>query len=422
MDHLVFFGLNIYAWITIATVLGVFLPLLFTKVKPQIAFFMAIAIFHITGVLTIEEAFMGFDASSVITVGLLFIVIAGLRHTNALEWMVKHLMGQPRTHARAIFRLMLPVGLLSSFMSNTATTALFQDVVKLWSGKLNMKPSKLLIPLAYAASIGGLLTLIGTPPNLIISGLYAKSSGNTINLLATLPIGAVCLIVSTLVVVALRNFLPDREPLEDKNVVSHSLDVKPTKKTYLSLTIMALLLVVSATGLVSLTVCCLVAGILMVVTRCCTSQQAEKEVDWSILLVFAGSVSIGTAVHKVGLDDLIVNNILHTCGTNPYVVLTIVCLVAATMTELLSDTACGAMFFPIAWQAAESLHVNPMPFMIALMICVSNSYATPIATPPNTMVYATGGYRFADFARLGLVLKVVNLAIAIILSTLIYPF
>lgn len=423
MHDIIFCGMGLDAWITLATMFGVFATLLFTNTRAHIAFFCAIAVLEITGVLTIEESFAGFDTASIITVGLLFLVIAGLRHTGALEWMVSHLMGQPKNHAHALVRLMLPVGILSSFMSNTGTTALFQDVVKKWAERLNMAPSKLLIPLAYAASLGGTLTLIGTPPNLIIAGTYAKTYGLSMNTFAPFPVAICCLIASIGVIILLKKLLPTRLMPQSNNEAEaiNNLTGKATYKTYLSIIIMLSVLVLSALNILSLPTCCLLAAIIMVVTKCCTSEQASKEVDWDILIVFVGSVCLGNAIHKTGIDELLLKEIFSYCGTHPLMVLIMISATAAITTEFISDTACAAMFCPIACQAAQSLGVNPMPFMIALMMAVSNNYATPIATPPNTIVYMSGGYKFGDFARLGIILKIVNLAIAISISTLFYP-
>lgn len=423
MHDIIFMGLGMDAWITVVTMLGVFFTLLFTETKAHVAFFCVIAVLNVTGVLTVEEAFSGFDTASIITVGLLFLVLAGLRHTGALEWMVSHLMGQPKNHAHAIIRLMLPVGILSSFMSNTGTTALFQDVIKKWADKLGMAPSKLLIPLAYSASLGGMLTLIGTPPNLIIAGMYAKNYGISMNTFAPFPVAICCLLASIAVTVLLRNVLPERAvPVkeEDNNKADVLNNTKFTRKTYLSIGIMISVLVLSALNVLPLSTCCILAGIIMVLTKCCTSDQATKEIDWNIIIVFVGSICLGNAIHKSGIDEIILDMIFKCCGTDPLMVLIMICATAAVTTEFISDTACAAMFCPIVIHAANNLGVNPMPFMIALMMAVSNNYATPIATPPNTLVYATGGYKFADFARIGLLLKFVNLAIAIGISLLVY--
>lgn len=180
-----FLGFGIDAWITIATVLGLFTILLATKCRSDIAFLGAIGVLFVTGVLDSKEAFAGFSSSSVITVGVLFVVIAGLTHTGVLQWIVKNLLGSPDSYAKAVTRLMVPVAVLSSFLSNTTVVALFVNVVKMWAKKLGISPSKLLIPLSYASGMGGVCTLIGTPPNLIISGLYEENTGVAMNILTT---------------------------------------------------------------------------------------------------------------------------------------------------------------------------------------------------------------------------------------------
>ena len=427
--------MELNAWITLLIIAGTFITLICTKIKAEYVFFTAMTLLCLTGVLQFEETFQGFSSSSVLTVAVLYIVIAGLKHAGALEWIVSHIMGQPKNYCMALIRLMVPVGILSSFMSNTACTALFQDVVKIWAKRLNMAPSKFLIPLAYAASLGGLLTLIGTPPNLIISTLYAKRTGEVMNLLTPLPIGAAIMVSCFIVILLLRNFLPVRTPQEDPKSDStipdaleqvektHSWGRKTgPSKVFVSMGIMILMLVLSATGVCPLTSCCLGAGLLMVLTKCCTSDQAFDEVDWRVLIIFSGSVCLGEAIKVSNIDDMITEMLFRTAGTNPYVVLTIICAVAAITTEFLSDTGCAAMFFPIAWEAAQHLGVNPMPFVLALMMSVSSSYSTPIATPPNTIVYKSGGYRFSDYARLGIPMKIVSLLISVFLTTALYPF
>ena len=209
-----FLGFGIHAWITIITVLSMFTVLLFTRLRSDLVFLGAIAILFVTGVLDAKEAFSGFSSTSVVVIGVLFVVVAGLTHTGVLQWIVKHLLGQPRSYGTAVVRLMLPVAALSSFLSNTTVVALFVGIVKMWSKKLGVSPSKLLIPLSYASGMGGVCTLIGTPPNLIISGLYTDHTGNAMNVLATTIPGLFCLFIGVLSIIALRRLLPDRKAPE----------------------------------------------------------------------------------------------------------------------------------------------------------------------------------------------------------------
>ena len=514
-----------------------------------------------------------------------------LTHTGVLQWIVKHLLGQPNSYSKAVLRLMLPVAALSSFLSNTTVVTLFVNIVKMWSKKLGVAPSKLLIPLSYASGMGGVCTLIGTPPNLIISGLYQEKTGDAMNILTTTIPGLFCLAVGILSVIAMRRLLPNRktpesafestdeytvelqvpsdnphigktlgeaglfhvkggslieiyhfdnvpspvredeyilggdhlvysgqidEILELKN--SHGLvsasqqvftmsnenknrvlrtayvtfgskligkklgDFAPKNNislvavarrgerlngaprdvvlaagdtlllefparmnmtgaesdpnikffdsenipnigagTLISTTIMIAMVALSALGIIPLLQCAFLAAAAMLLFRCCNADQAMKAINWEILMVFAGSAVLGLAIQKTGIAERMALGVLDICGTNPIVVMVAVCLVGTFITEFISNTAAGAMFFPIMYEAAEELGYEPFPFLVALMISVSSSYATPIGSPTHMLVYGPGGYRFSDFMRIGLLMNLIILAANIFIVNLIYP-
>ena len=588
-----FLGFNIDAWITIITVLSMFTVLLVTKLRSDLVFLGAIAILFVTGVLNAKEAFSGFSSTSVVVIGVLFVVVSGLTHTGVLQWIVKNLLGQPNSYSKAVVRLMLPVAALSSFLSNTTVVALFVGIVKMWSKKLGISPSKLLIPLSYASGMGGVCTLIGTPPNLIISGLYADHTGQAMNVLATTIPGLFCLFVGVLSIIAMRKLLPDRKapesafestsdytvemlvpsyspyigksvsdaglcdvnggrlieiihydevisPVPDNEIIlgadrlifagqvdeildlrqSHGLvnadhvvfamdeldpnrqlrtayvtfgsslinktigestlekdnnmilvavarrgqrieqaprdvvfqagdtlllECPPTndiqteklastlqffdsnqvpnigKKTLISTTIMMAMVVLSALNVLPLLQSAFLAAMAMLIFRCCNPDQAMKDINWDILMVFAGSVVLGIAIQKTGIAERLAFGILDVCGSNPIVVMSAICLVGTFITEFISNTAAGAMFFPIMYQSAEQLGYEPYPFLIALMISVSSSFATPIGSPTHMLVYGPGGYRFSDFMRIGLLMNIIILAANILIVNIIYP-
>ena len=593
MESFELLGFGIDAWITIVTVLGMFTILLTTKWRSDIVFLGAIGVLYVTGVLDAKEAFSGFSSTSVITVGVLFVVVAGLTYTGVLQWIVKNLLGTPSSYGKAVTRLMLPVAALSSFLSNTTVVALFVNVVKMWAKKLGVSPSKLLIPLSYASGMGGVCTLIGTPPNLIISGLYEEKTGTAMNILTTTIPGLFCLAVGVLSIIALRRLLPDRkapesafestsdytvelrvpsdnpyigqkigeaglfhvnggslikmyhfddiptplsedEPImggdhliyagqideiiemavshqlvssdhhiysmdeldtdcklrtayvtfgskligesigqstfeKDNNVMlaavsrrgerieeaprdvvleagdtllltcpkNFNMDTDSLKDnlhffdsdtvpnigtgTIVSTAIMVAMVVVSALGIMPLLQCAFLAAAAMLICRCCNMEQAMKAINWDILMVFAGSAVLGLAIQKTGIAEWMANGILNVCGTNPLIVMIAVCFVGTFITEFISNTAAGAMFFPIMYDAAEKLGYEPFPFLVALMISVSSSFATPIGSPTHMLVYGPGGYRFSDFMRIGLLMNLIILAANIFIVNLIYP-
>lgn len=210
MEQILFAGLSSYAWIAIVTMLGVFALLICTRLPADFVFLGALTFLLVTGALSIEQALSGFSSSSVITVGFMFILVAGLTETGVLHWITRKCLGTPKSYPEALLRLMAPVSAASAFLSNTAVVAMFLQIVMIWSKKLSIKPSKLLIPLSYASVLGGLCTIIGTPPNLIISGLYAKETGIMFGFFEVAKLGIICLVAGYLMILFMKRLLPER--------------------------------------------------------------------------------------------------------------------------------------------------------------------------------------------------------------------
>ena len=193
-------------------------------------------------------------------------------------------------------------------------------------------------------------------------------------------------------------------------------------KTLLSSLIMIAMVALSAANVLSMMNCAILAAFAMLIFKCCNVDQAMKAVNWDILMVFAGSVVLGLALQKTGIAEKMAYGILNICGSSPLLVMTAVCLVATFVTEFISNTAAGAIFAPIMYQAAAKLGYDPFPFLIALMISVSSSFATPIGSPTHMLVYGPGGYRFSDFFKIGFFMNIIILAANIFIVHLVYPF
>lgn len=192
-------------------------------------------------------------------------------------------------------------------------------------------------------------------------------------------------------------------------------------RTFVSSMIMIAMVALSALGVLPLLQCAILAVFAMFIFRCCSPEQAMRSINWDILMIFAGSAVLGLAIQKTGIAERMAGGILDICGTNPIVVMTAICLAGTFITEFISNTAAGAMFFPIMYEAAEKLGYEPYPFLIALMIAVSSSFATPIGSPTHMLVYGPGGYRFSDFLRVGLLMNLIILAANILIVNLVYP-
>lgn len=140
-----------------------------------------------------------------------------------------------------------------------------------------------------------------------------------------------------------------------------------------------------------------------------------------ILMVFAGSVVIGKAIETTGIAQTLAEGVMQVCNGKPLLVMSMMCLTAMFVTAFISNTATGAIFFPIVYHSAVSMGCNPIPFLIALMVAVSSSFATPIGSPTHLLVYGPGGYRFTDFLKAGIPMTIVILLANLLIVNLIYP-
>ena len=214
-DMILLWGLSIDAWITIATVMTIIAVMLFSKVRTDAVMLIAIGVLFITGVLDAKETCSGFSAGTVVVTGVLAVVMAGLRYTGVLQWMMKHVFGLPDRYPTALLRMMVPISMLSAFVSNTMLTVLFGNVLKRWARKLNIAPSKLYLPMVYAVQMGGVCTLVGTSTNIVVADLYENATGKSMNMFSILVPGALCLVVGIIFIVAMRRWLPARKAPEE---------------------------------------------------------------------------------------------------------------------------------------------------------------------------------------------------------------
>lgn len=214
MENIVYLGLNLYAWITIVTIFSIFVVMTRTHIPAEVAFLGAITILLMFGIVTEQEGMAGFGSEPVVVHAAFFVVMAGLMQSGFLYWLTKNILGVPKNFKMAIVKLMVPMAALGAVLNSVNVVVLFIDVVKIWARRLGTEPSRLLIPLSYAATLGGSCTLIGNSSNLIISGLYADQTGSSMHLFVPFIPGLFCTVVGIISVVLFRNMIPSRRSPE----------------------------------------------------------------------------------------------------------------------------------------------------------------------------------------------------------------
>jgi di/tricarboxylate transporter len=179
--------MTLAAWLTLGVLAVVFALLMFTRFGPDTILFGGLSLLIMADVVTPSEAFSGFTNEGIITVGIFFVVAAGLRETGAMWFIISGIMGRARSIMSAQARIMFPVAFMSAFWNNTPLVAVLLPAIQDWSRKYEIAPSKLLIPLSYAAILGGMCTLIGTSTNLVVDGLLKETPANLVYRTAETP-------------------------------------------------------------------------------------------------------------------------------------------------------------------------------------------------------------------------------------------
>ena len=382
----------------------------------------------VTGVLEWQTAFAGFIDSNVILFVAMFIVGGALFETgmaNKIGGIVTHFA---KTERQLIVAIMVIVGVMSGFLSNTGTAAILIPVVIGIAAKSGYSRSRLLMPLVFAAAMGGNLTLIGAPGNMIAqSGM--EGIGLKFGFFDYAKVGVPILIVGIIYFAFIGyKFLPNKEG-SDEGIFDESKDFShvPKWKQYLSLVILLLTLVgmifEEQLGIKLCVIGCMGALALMI-TGVISEKDALASIDLKTIFLFGGTLSLAAALEQTGAGELIAEKVIGMLGDNPspYVLTFVIFTLCCVMTNFMSNTATTALMVPIGISIAQGMGADPSAVLMACVIGGSCAYATPIGMPANTMVVTAGGYTFKDYAKAGVPMILVATVVSMILLPIFYPF
>jgi len=555
-----------------------------------------------SGLLTVEEAFLGFANPAVVTVWAVFIISAGLQVTGVADVFAAQLLRLAgESEVRLLFFLMLGAGLMSAVMNNTGAVAILMPTVISVGRKVDVSPAKLLMPLAFAALLGGNMTLIGTPPNILAASIMAERGIEPFGFFDFTPTGILVLGAGMIYMMVIgRRLLPDRippgglaqeyhvddyltevrleegsgligrplketelgarynlnavlvypplgealsplseRPLEEGDMLLvegraqdllhaaealrlrpvagfapetmtvntavedlHMAEITPgpnnrlerqtlreidfreryglsviavrhnsvdvaerlgdvrvrfgdsllvqgprekfsllareadwlvletpdieqrrTNKMTLAIAVLLTVIVSAALGLLHISALMLAGALAMVLGGALTMDEGYAAIDWKAVFLIAAMLPLGTAMEVTGTAQLIADELVGlTGGLGPVVVLATLFVLTALLTEVISNAAAAVLLVPIAIDVAFSLNLNPQPFVMGVVIAASTSFLMPIGHQVNVIIFGAGGYKFFDFARVGVWLNLLLLAITAVFVPLIWPF
>ena len=617
-------------WITLGILVVAIILFITERLRVDIIALGVVVALMLTGILTVDEAIAGFSSSAVLLIAALFIVGGAVFQTGlaaALARQIIRLAGDSETRLTVV--IMGAVALMSGFVSDTGTVAVVMPAIISLGLSTKISPSKLLIPTAFGSLLGGSATLIGTPPNIIVSEVLAENGYEAFGFFSYTGMGIVLIITGILYMLVMRRFipvrakavdeqsvttpseliesyqlpdniyklrvrkasslvgqalgqaglgrrygidvveisrpaparklaavggtelvvqsnrnipvhprpdvtlahndilivhaigdaiskasaalnlaiqpkssdieddlisqevgvaevvLPPRSSLIGKTVVdlsfgkrhrltvlnirrpgSDNLPVRDTKlqfgdtllvqgewqdifrlkqhpndfviiggteeiqsrllnfeKAPLVLAILVGMLITLIAGWLPTTTAAMLASLLIILTGCLSMDEAYDAIDWKSIVLIAGMLPMSTALIKVGLVDIAAAGFANTLGgLGAIYVMGGLFLFTSIFTQVLSNTATAVIIAPIALATAQSLGVQPQAFLMAVAVAASMAFASPVASPVNTLVMGAGKYRFVDYIKLGLPLILLTFVAAMIVLPILFPF
>ncbi len=382
----------------------------------------------LTGILDVSTTFSQYVNSNVILCVGMFVVGQALFETGMANKIGGLVTRFAKTEKTLIIAIMVIVGVMSGFLSNTGTAAVLIPVVCGIADESGYSRSHLLMPLVFAAALGGNLSIIGAPGNLM--GVNAlQEMGIKTSFFMYAPIGIPMLLIGILYFVCFGyKLLPHNQNEETQNL-EEQRDFSNVPKWKQIISLVVLIVVILAMIFeevigISIQLSACLGALFLVLTGVLTEKEALNSIDLKVVLLFGGSLSLAKALDVTGAGSMIADKIVGLLGSNPnpILLLLVIFLVTCVLTNFMSNTATTALMIPIAVSLANSLGADPRSVVIATVIAGSCAYATPIGMPANTMVVGLGGYKFKDYVKAGLPLILVSFAICMILLPILFPF
>ncbi|MBP3192617.1 SLC13 family permease [Natronogracilivirga saccharolytica] len=462
---------------TILVISALLVLLLQGRYRTEHLFLSALLALLVPGVIKPSDAMAGFTHTVVITVGALFAVAAGVRKSGLLSSLEDILMREKSGIGGMLFRIMTTTSFFSSFLNNTPVVAILTPQLKDWAEKRGISVSKLLIPLSYAAITGGMITLVGTSTNLIVSGMLLERGAAPFHFfqLVWIALPATLLIILWFAVIGHR-FLPDRpapaaawpagasapsgvyagrnaaqtfepgvsthwpsgvyvmggftashhtfSPRETARLPPPEDDVKVKSspaKARLTALILAMMIALPVSGILPAHISVLAAAAVMITTGILPLREVAGSVQFSVLVVIASALGIGAAIENTGLAEGIASSVIDvTSGYGFLFVLFSIYLMTNLLTELITNNAAAVLMVPIGISAAASLGIDPQAVGVIVAVAASASFLSPVGYQTNLMVMKPGGYRFTDYFKAGLPVSMILMAITLTTVTLLW--
>ena len=381
------------------------------------------------GFIPAKQVFSGLSNSTVVLFAGMFVVGAAMFYTGLAQKIGETVVKLTGTGENSLMIGVMLVGAgLSSVLSNTGTAACLLPVVLGVCAAAKIPASTELMPLAFACGVGGIITLVGTPPNIIASGALEQAGYRAFGFFEFAKIGIPLTLAGLVYMMFIgKHLLPKRVISEDTEVEQEiEANETSTNKMIVSGVILLAVVLTMALGIkgVTLEMAAITGAIVAVLTGCLTEKQAYASIDWVTIFLFAGMMPVSSAMSKTGAGKVIAEWAVGLMGgtPSPMIVTAVLFILSCGLTQFMSNTASAALLCPIGIAISKQLGADPAAVLMAIAVAASCAFATPVGTPPNTLVLGPGKFTFMDYVKCGTGLVLVCFVISLILIPMFWPF
>jgi di/tricarboxylate transporter len=432
--------------ITLLVLAAVVAALIRDRLRADVVALAGAAFLLMTGIVRPVEVEKAFASPAIVALASLFVIAYAMELSGLLDAAIEKTVRLcRRIGSTGLWILIGLAGAASAFLNNTPIVVLSAPVVRDAAKSLGRSPKRYLIPLSYAAVLGGCCTLIGTSTNLLVNDMASVAGQPRFGMFEITPVGIAVSIAGGLYLFLFSGRLmkmddepkgkdgesqasPFHEPglvgglIGSAEAFSKQVEFQPLR-AIVSLAVFILVIALAAFNVAPIAACAFAGAVLLILMRVITADEAYQGLRPEVLMLIAGMVVLGIALDETGLASAATEALIGTMRSmSPLVALIILYGVTLFATELLSNATVAVLFTPVAVSMAEAFDVSARPFLVAVMIAASAAFATPFGYQTNVLVYQMGRYSYGDFLKVGLPLNLITWAAAIFAIQMYFPF
>ncbi len=426
--------------LTLAVLVAVVTALVWDRVRADVVALAGAAVLLITGVIRPVELQGAFASPAIVALASLFVIAYALELSGLLDLAIAAAVRMcRRLGVTGVWLLLGAIGLASAFLNSTPIVVLGAPVIRDVASTLGLSPKRYLMPLSYITVLAGCCTLIGTSTNLLVDDMARVAGQPRFGMFEITPVGLPVALVGGLYLFFASGKLlgaslrhgEERPPVDvdvpsaqvgDAGLFAQQRSLQPAK-ALIALATFVGAIALAALDVVPIAASAFAGAVLLILLRVLTADEAYGGLRPQILILIAGMVVLGVALEESGLASAATDTLVGVLrGISPLAALIVLYGLTMILTELLSNATVAVLVTPVAVALADSLGVNPRPFIVAVMMAGSAAFATPFGYQTNVIVYQMAGYRYLDFVRVGLPLNLLTFAVAIAAIRVAFPF